>query len=66
MCLCLSVRALSTEAGGHAVSQADAGAQLPLPELRAALRQPLTAIPVTAAGIQRRVLERRQGQQVCL
>lgn len=66
MYLCLSVRALSTEAGGHAVSQADAGAQLPLPELCAALRQPLTAIPVTAAGIQCCVLERRQGQQVCL
>lgn len=53
------------EAGGHAVSEADAGAQLPLPQVHIVLRQPLTALPVPAAGTQRRVLERRQRRQVC-
>lgn len=59
LCVCVF-----PEAGGGAVCEADAGAQLPLPQVHAVLRQPLAALPVAAAGTQRRVLERRQRRQV--
>lgn len=37
VCVLPCVSALFTEAGGHAVSETDAGAQLPLPQLHVAL-----------------------------
>lgn len=37
VCVLPCVPALFTEAGGHAVSETDARAQLPLPQLRVAL-----------------------------
>lgn len=63
--LCAHRAAPSTEAGGRAVPETDAGPQLPLPQLPAALRQPRSALPVAAAGTQRRVLEREPGPEVC-
>lgn len=59
MCVCL-------EASGTVVCEADGGAQFPLPQVSVVLQQPVAALPVPAAGMQRCLLARRQRGQVCL